>query len=472
MNTFLWLFFVLIVTHCVSANGQQVDASTIIPGYTVEEFGTGLEGQDVYMLAVNGDALYVAADTGGIFQLDLNKGVDAEWKYVGLSGIDCREVAVHPDNPDFLLVGAIPRASGQSRIYRSVDGGQSWEGADEGLVGPALLHKTLPSTSKIRFHPTDPDMISIAHVGAWAPHFSTNGGQSWAPFQSEVLETTSVNDILWDPNDPEIMYAAGEGFGLTALFFKSTDGGKTWDQKITHENLSDIGGESAVDVIQFSPYDPDLIVLGTEGFFLRSTDRGESWTVAPGQRTEHYQTTLNWDYQDANLVFSTGGGYSGSQRELGGVYMSEDAGATWLLVATDSWWTVESGISVPHIPKGLIFTAAYPNLDIQGDTMQRKAGVFVFRPSSSSVVASAPAEQRISVEYVQGGRFTIRNGGQAPRQDYTLQMYDALGRVVDRFSVSAGVRTVTLQSIAPGLYLYEFAGRDEEIKGTGKVLVW
>ncbi len=472
MNRFLWLFFVLIVTGCLSVKAQQVDASTIILGYTVEELGTGLEGHDAYMLAVNGDALYVAADTGGIFRLDLNAGIDGEWEYVGLGGIDCREIAVHPDNPDFLLVGVIPRASGQSRIYRSVDGGQSWEGADEGLVGPALLHKTLPSTAKIRFHPTDPDRVSITHVGTWAPHFSTDGGKSWAPVQSEVLETTSVNDILWDPNDPEIMYAAGEGFGLTALFFKSTDGGQTWSQKITHENLSDIGGESAVDVIQFSPYDSDLIVLGTEGFFLRSTDRGESWTVAPGERTEHYQTTINWDHLDANLVFSTGGGYSGSRRELGGVYMSEDAGATWLLVAADSWWTVESGISVPQIPKGLIFSAAYPNLDVQGDTAQRKAGVFVFRPSSSSVAATGLAEERLSVEYVQDGRFVISDGGQAPQQDYTLHVYDALGRVVDRVSVSAGVRTVTLPSIVPGLYLYEFAGRDEGVQGTGKVLVW
>jgi len=122
-------------------------------------------------------------------------------------------------------------------VYRSTDWGESW--AHVGLAG---THRT----GRILLHPGDSDTIWVASVGSlYSPNEnrgvfkSTDGGENWTRTLF-VNDTSGAIDLVLDPNNPDILYAAtwerqrrawnfvesGEGSGI----YKSVDGGSTWNR--------------------------------------------------------------------------------------------------------------------------------------------------------------------------------------------------------------------------------------------------
>ncbi len=199
-------------------------------------------------------------------------------------------LAVAPSNPDVVYAGMgescfrgnILQGDG---IYKSTDAGKTW------------THMGLENTetvSKIRVHPANPDLVYAAVLGhAYGPNpergvfRSRDGGKTWQQVLFRNNETGAI-DLSIDPKNPDVLYAAlwqvyrtphsmesgGPGSGL----FKSTDGGSNW-QEITRN--------------------PGL----PGGLWGRS---GISVSGADGNRV-----------------------YAIIENENGGVYVSDDAGATW-----------------------------------------------------------------------------------------------------------------------------------------------
>jgi len=205
-------------------------------------------------------------------------------------------VAVAPSNPDVVWVGMgetqlrgnVMQGDG---VYRSVDGGESWY-----RVG---LDDT-QAIGRIRVHPFDPD---VAWVAALGHPFGTNdqrgvfrtrdGGRSW----QRVLfrnERTGAVDLAVDPGDPDILYATlwevyrrpwklwsgGPGSGL----FKSIDGGDSWVELTRNPGLPAgvlgkitvaVGADSRTVYANFE---------AEEGGLYRSDDAGATWRHVNGDR--------------------------------------------------------------------------------------------------------------------------------------------------------------------------------------------
>ena len=151
-------------------------------------------------------------------------------------------VAVAPSNPDVVYIG-----TGESEIrgniapgdgvYKSTDAGKTWTHIGLEAAG---------NISKIRVHPTNPDIVFVAAFGHYSTpsadrgiYRSKDGGKTWEKVLYRDPKTTGI-EVNFDPNNPEIVYAAlweafrntymmssgGPGSGL----FKSTDGGDHWTE--------------------------------------------------------------------------------------------------------------------------------------------------------------------------------------------------------------------------------------------------
>ena len=208
-------------------------------------------------------------------------------------------IAIAPSNPNIIYVGSgegmqRPDLSTGDGMFKSTDGGKTWT-----LMGL----RDAQQIPQIIVDPKNPDRLFVAVLGhPYGPNAergifrSLDGGKSFA----KVLyrdENTGGVDLAFDPVDPNVVYAVmlesrhgpwenavwtGAGSGL----FKSTDGGTTW-QPLTQGLPSFADG------------------LGRIGV-----------TVAPSDRTRLYAVV------DA--------------RALGGIYRSNDSGATWSRVNSDS----------------------------------------------------------------------------------------------------------------------------------------
>jgi photosystem II stability/assembly factor-like uncharacterized protein len=231
-------------------------------------------------------------------------------------------LALAPSNPQIVYVGmgeACIRgnASIGDGVYKSTDGGKTWE------------HVGLETTSQIgrvRVNPTNPDLVYVAALGSpWGPspdrgvYRSKDGGRTW----EKVLyrdEDTGAIDLILDPSDPNVIYAsflqerrypwgftsAGPGTGL----FKSTDGGDTWKELTGNPGLPDgLKGRIGVAV---SPAQPNRVwaiidaELGKKGVF-RSEDGGATWKRVNDdanltQRPWYYHHIFA-DPKDANTVY-------------------------------------------------------------------------------------------------------------------------------------------------------------------------
>src|SRR5688572_23171710 len=170
-------------------------------------------------------------------------------------------LAVAPSNPDVVYAGMgescfrgnILQGDG---IYKSTDAGKTW------------THIGLENTetvSKIRVHPTNPDLVYAAVLGhAYGPNpergvfRSRDGGKTWQQVLFRNNETGAI-DLSIDPKNPDVLYAAlwqvyrtphsmesgGPGSGL----FKSTDGGSNWKEITRNPGLpSGLWGKSGISV--------------------------------------------------------------------------------------------------------------------------------------------------------------------------------------------------------------------------------
>ncbi len=200
-------------------------------------------------------------------------------------------IAVAPSNPKVIYAG-----TGESDIrgdmitgdgvFRSGDAGKTWHAA--GLAGTHTI-------SALAVDPKNPDMVYAASMGhvfkanAERGVFkSTDGGRTWKKILYVDAKTGAI-DLVMDPRNPEVLYAAmwqayrrpwtlqdgGPGSGL----YKTTDGGAHWieisrNAGFPHGTLGRIG-------VSVAASDPDVvyaIVQAKGGGVFRSADAGATWT--------------------------------------------------------------------------------------------------------------------------------------------------------------------------------------------------
>jgi photosystem II stability/assembly factor-like uncharacterized protein len=274
--------------------GKSVD---VYAGLSLRGIGPALmSGRvgDIAVDAVKRSTWYVAAASGGVWKTT-NAGTT--WTPIfdtyGSYSIGC--VAVDPRNHLVVWVGTGENNSQRSvgygdGLYKSIDGGASFSRV--GLERSEHIARVL----------IDPRNASVVYVAAQGPlwnaggdrglYKTTDGGKTWKAVLN-VSENTGVTDVVFDPRNPDVLYAAAyqrrrhvwtliDG-GPESGIYRSSDAGQTWRK--VNKGLPD--GDKGRIGLAVSPLDPDVLYAtieatkGQSGFF-RSENGGENWTKRSG----------------------------------------------------------------------------------------------------------------------------------------------------------------------------------------------
>jgi len=240
---------------------------------------------------------YFGATGGGLWKTT-DGGL--EWEPVTdgkISSSSIGAVAVAETNPDIIYIGggetelrgSITQGDG---VYKSMDGGKTWR---------HLGLKETQAISRIRIHPTNPDIVYVAALGhpygdneERGVFKSTDGGNTWKKVLY-VSPKAGAADLIIDRVNPKVMYASTWqvyrktwkmwGGGPDCKLWKSENGGETWNEITKNPGMPE--GPIGKIGVTVSPADNKrlwAIVEANEGGIFRSDDAGATWKKTNDER--------------------------------------------------------------------------------------------------------------------------------------------------------------------------------------------
>lgn len=306
---------ILFIPQLVLGQLEKADLSV----FKFREIGPAMTSGRLIDMAVNPDKtseFYVASAAGGIWKTE-NSGVTFSAVFDGEGSYSMGCITIDPSNPHTVWVGTGENNNQRSvaygdGVYRSRDGGNSWE-----KMG-------LEDSEHIGMIKVDPRNSDIVYVAAYGPLWSAggdrglyktmDGGATWDKIL-EVDEFTGFNEVHIDPRNPDVVYATAHqrmrkvwtyvGGGLGSGLYKSVDGGKSFREIKSGLPTGKMGRIG----MTISPANPDVLYAVIEaeekaGGFFRSTNRGESWRKMNAYKTSgNYYQELYADPMDVDKVF-------------------------------------------------------------------------------------------------------------------------------------------------------------------------
>jgi len=309
---------------------------------------TNIGGRITDIEVPDGDfqTMYIGGSTGGVL-----KTTDGGTTWTNLFGdipvVSIGDIAINPTNTDILYVGTGEANSSSfsfwgNGIYKSLDAGQTWQHI--GLESSAYIGRIIVDYS-------NEERVFVAACGYLfsyndqrGVYRSIDGGSTW----DRVLyltDSTAAIDLVQHPTDPDILYAAmwertrgleyRNSFGATSGIWKTTDGGDTWTELTNGLMAGEDVGRIGLTICQSHPevlyavYDlPDYEVA-----VFKTSDGGDSWTRTNDGTLYGMMSNFGWyfgqirvDPNDPQHVFVMGVP----------LYGSSDGGASWYEAAINN----------------------------------------------------------------------------------------------------------------------------------------
>ena len=353
-----------LLSLCAAQEGEPRLSASTLSGLELRSIGPAfMSGRiaDVAIHPEDASTWYLAAGSGNLWKTT-NAGTT--WTPIfddqGSYSIGC--VTIDPNRPDTIWVGTGENVGGRhvgygDGVYRSDDGGASWRNV--GL--PDSEH-----IGKILVDPRDSDTVWVASQGPlWSAggqrglYKTIDGGASWELVLS-AGGYTGVNDVVMDPRDPDTLYAATHqrlrtvaalmDGGPESGIHKTTDGGASWSELEGGLPAGDMGRIG----LAISPQDPDVVYAAIElpqrsGGFYRTANGGASWEkrsdVISGGTGPHYYSELWASPHEFDTV------YFADVR----LRVTEDGGRSFRLVGEQDKHVDNHAVAfVPHDPDYLL----------------------------------------------------------------------------------------------------------------------
>ncbi len=286
--------------------------------------GTGTDG--IRSNIIGGRGIYKTTDAGDT------------WEFIGLENTgQIGAVEVHPDDENRLFVAALGSPFGPNDdrgIYRSSDGGRSWD--------HVLFLNDSVGGIDLEIHPTNPDIIYAAMYrgdrkpwtiisgcgpgcgdGIWK---SSDGGENWRQV-TEGLPQGLVGkiDLAVSAAAPNRVYALVEAPEPEEGLYRSDDSGETWrfmsggrfPKGNPYGTLELMERPFYYTNVDADPTNADIVWVNNERFF-KSVDGGLTWTIEPTPHGDNHDMWINPENPDIMV-----------QSNDGGANVTLDGGRTW-----------------------------------------------------------------------------------------------------------------------------------------------
>jgi photosystem II stability/assembly factor-like uncharacterized protein len=277
--SFTWMHY-FSLTQAAHA-GENIWTWAGVTGHVSQIETDPLNPDIVY--AVRGPSILKSIDSGATWVEVTNSDI---------SGI--KKLAMAPGSPNVLF------AATESGVYRTNDGGQSWQ----------LVHAAKNTTS-LAVSPVD---WKEAYIGTTVISKTIDGGETWITVSDSLPNEYTFMNITIAPSAPHILIANPWNTS-PYLPWKSTDWGQTWFEMTT--------APSNVNTVVFDPKSSNIVYLATISLSWKSSDGGDTWQpMANG--LQPFVTGFIIDPDNTQVVHAANG--------AAGVLESLDAGASWTLV--------------------------------------------------------------------------------------------------------------------------------------------
>lgn len=192
--------------------------------------------------------------------------IPAGW--IGPSGGTVVPVLFDPNNPQVVYAGSFG-----SGVYKSLDGGYSWQPSSQGLANLYINSLAI-----------DPQQSSTLLAGTYKNQVykTEDGGMTWFWSGTGMQDGAIVYSIAIDQSDPTKIYAATRGISSNGnppwrgVLYLSNDGGSTWQPSL--ENLGGLNAQDWVYSVTVNPHNHNEVYIAShENGPFRSTDNGNHW---------------------------------------------------------------------------------------------------------------------------------------------------------------------------------------------------
>lgn len=314
------LRFLILFSAFYSINAQVID-TTLFNGLEYRGIGPYRGGRSGAVTGVpsNPNLFYFGATGGGVWKTE-NAGTT--WRNIsdGFFGGSIGAIEVSTWDPNVIYVG-----TGEETVRGNVSSGNGmWKSEDAGKTWSFIGLEDSRHITDIVIHPKNPELVYASCLGhLYGPnemrgiYRSINGGKTWERILF-ISKYAGTADIIMDPSNPRVLYAAawrvirtpyslesgGEGSGL----WKSTDGGNTWKELTNKKGMpKGIIGKIGVSVSPANPNRVYAIIEAEEGGVFRSDNGGETWRKMNEDRNLRqrawYYTRIYADTKDIDKVY-------------------------------------------------------------------------------------------------------------------------------------------------------------------------